>query len=102
METVTPPVKTKKEQKINLIDGCFTASEAADIINSVLQVKINFHKLQRLSRTEGFSGDACEYDNGRINELIKAQQKAKDFFNEIRKEGGKLQINSIINISKKS
>ena len=65
METLE---QTKTTQKIDLINGSFTASEASDIINSVLKVKINFHKFQRLSITEGNDKDECTYDNGRIVE----------------------------------
>ncbi|KZS39190.1 MULTISPECIES: hypothetical protein [Aquimarina] len=99
METLeTAPVMLKTSQDINLIDGVFTATEAADIINSVLKVKINFHKLQRLSRTEGDFTDSCEYDNGRIDELISEQEIAKEFFGQARLEGKKLKMKSTIEI----
>lgn len=99
METQTIITKENiTDQEIKLIDGCFTASEAADIINSVLDVKINFHKLQRLSRTEGNTNDICKYDNGRINELIDAKLDAKNYFKDARLEGKKLRIESIITV----
>ena len=91
-------VQTKTTQKIDLIDGDFTASEASDIINSVLKVKINFHKFNRLSITEGNNNDDCKYDSGRIAELIKDQQIAKDFFAQARLEGKKLKMRSVIQI----
>ena len=89
-------VKTK--QKINLIDGTFTASEASDIINSVLNVKINFHKIHRLSIREGNESDECKLDNGRIDELLNEQEIAKAFFSQARLKGKKLKMSSIINI----
>lgn len=88
----------KTAQKIDLIDGFFTASEASDIINSVLKVKINFHKLQRLSLTEGNDKDQCSYDNGRIDVLMNEQIIAKEFFSQARLEGKKLKMRSIIQI----
>ncbi len=88
----------KTTQKIDLIDGFFTASEASDIINSVLKVKINFHKLQRLSLTEGNDKDQCSYDNGRIDVLMNEQIIAKEFFSQARLEGKKLKMRSIIQI----
>ena len=97
--TETIPVKVKADQKINLIEGHFTPSEAADIINSVLNIKINFHKLHRLSITEGNVSEACEYDGQRINELMNEQMIAKDFFSQVRLEGKRLKINSVINIA---
>lgn len=96
---MTSPRNTKTEQKINLIDGRFTASEAADIIKDVLNVKINFHKLHRLSITEGDSNDACEFDNGRIDELLNEQEIAKEFFKDVRLQGKKLKISSTIHIT---
>ncbi|TSE04099.1 MULTISPECIES: hypothetical protein [Aquimarina] len=100
MEAIVKTSKeVKTEQKISLIDGHFTASEAADIINSVLNVKINFHKLNRLSITEGNASDNCEYDSGRIDELLREQIIAKEFFAQARLEGKKLKMNSTIHIS---
>lgn len=99
METLSITTKeTITDQEIKLIDGCFTPSEAADIMNSVLDVKINFHKLQRLSRTEGNVNDTCEYDNNRIVELIDAKHDAKAYFKDARLKGKKLKIESIITI----
>lgn len=87
------------EQKIKLIDGLFSAKEAADIIDAVLNIKINHHKLKRLSITEGNSEDLCEYDTGRIDELLKAKQDAKEYFNNVKDFGGKLRIKSMIDIT---
>ncbi|MBU2951891.1 hypothetical protein KO493_14420 [Tamlana agarivorans] len=88
----------KKVQKINSIDGVFTVSEASDIINAVLNVKINFHKLNRLSITEGNDKDDCVFDSGRIAELMNEQQKAKEFLSLARVNGKKLKIKSVIQI----
>ena len=41
METLTALKTDTTQQEIKLIEGKFTASEAAGIINDVLQVKIN-------------------------------------------------------------
>lgn len=102
METLSITKKeTVEEQKITLIDGTFNPSDAADIINAVLDVKINFHKLKRLSIIEGNSEDLCEYDSGRIHELLKAKEAAKQFFKDVRLQGQKLNIDSSITISVK-
>jgi len=95
--------KTKTNQTLNqeikLIDGLFTPSEAADILNGVLDVKINFHKLQRLSRTEGNINDSCEFDTDRIVELIDSRQDAKSFLTDARLKGKKLKIESTVTIT---
>lgn len=86
------------DQKINLIDGTYTPSEAAHIVNSVLKVKINFHKLHRLSIQEGNELDECKLDSGRIKELIDEQEISKAFFSQARLQGKKLKMSSIIHI----
>lgn len=99
METTTvTPETLKTKQQINLIDNVFTASEASNIINDVLKVKVNFHKIKRLSITEGNADDKCEYDSGRIHELLKEQEIAKDFFSQARLQGKKLKMTSTIHI----
>ena len=51
-------VTTKKDQQtLKLIEGTFTKREALNIINSVVDVKINFHKVHRLSIQEGNEND---------------------------------------------
>lgn len=95
METL----KNATKQDIKLIEGNFSPSEATDIINAVLDVKINFHKLQRLSKTEGDTNDSCCFDNDRIDELLAAKQQVKKLFNSIRENGGKISINSSITIN---
>ncbi|AUS04609.1 hypothetical protein [Pseudotamlana carrageenivorans] len=88
----------KTTQKINLINGEYTASEALDIVNSVLKVKINFHKLNRLSITEGNNKDECVYDNGRINELMDAQKTTKEFLSQAQSSGKKIKMHGVIHI----
>jgi len=100
METLQNTKKeTMKNQNIKLIKGHFTPSEAGDIINAILDVKINFHKLQKLSITEGNENDKCEYDSGRIEELIDAKHDAKAFFSDARLKGKKLKIESLVSIT---
>ena len=90
--------QTRTTHKINLIDGIFKTSEASDIINSVLNVKINFHKLSRLSINEGDHNDECKFDSGRIAQLLNEQQIAKDFFSQAKLNGKKLKMRSVIHI----
>ena len=98
MQISSKEVTQQTSQKIKLIEGSFTVAEAADIVNSVLNIKINFHKLQRLSKTEHNIADTCEYDNDRIYELIADKTKAKAFFKDLRNENKTLRIQSTIQI----
>ena len=43
---------TEVIQKVQLVEGKFTPSEAADVVSSLISEKINFHKIQRLSSLE--------------------------------------------------
>lgn len=90
---------SKVKQQINLIDGAFTTSEASDIIKSVLDIKINFHKLHRLSITEGDNSNKCVYDSSRIDELMNEKEAAKNFLKQAKFQGKKLKMSSIIHIS---
>lgn len=83
---------------ISLIDGKFTASEAADILNALLDKKINFHKIQRLKRLEGNCEDQCRFDNGRLGELTSEKERLRAILKEVRKDGKKLLITSTIDI----
>jgi hypothetical protein len=87
------------DQQLKLIEGSFTKSEALSIINNVVDVKINFHKLQRLSKTEGNLHDKCAYDNSRITELIEDKTAIKAFLSSLEAKGCTIKIASTINIS---
>lgn len=86
-------------QKVQLVDGNFTPSEASDIINSLIDEKINFHKLQRIRFTEQNIEANCSYPNGRIEELIEEKKIAKEFLSLARKENRTVRINGILEIS---
>ena len=94
META---VKTK--QKIQLVHGTFTPSEAGDVILALLDEKINFHKLQRISWREGSDKANTEYPDGRIKELQEEKRIAKEFIASVRNEGKTLKIDGVLNIT---
>lgn len=86
-------------QKIQLVDGEFTVSEATDVVMSLIDEKLNFHKLQRLALSEGFSGADTEYPDGRIGELEHEKAVAIEFLKDARKSGAKITINGTLEIS---
>lgn len=90
---------TEVIQKVQLVEGTFTPSEASDVISSLIQEKINFHKLQRLSKCEGNENANCEYPDNRVKELEDEKLIAKEFIKIARKEGSNLRINGVIEIS---
>ena len=85
-------------QKINLVDGTFTPLEALDVIRGLLDEKINFHKLQRLSITEREHYGDTNFPDGRIKELVREKDHAKEIILEAYEKGYKIQIDGILNI----
>ena len=92
-------VITKVTQKINLIDGQFTPSEASDVMEALIREKINFHKVQRFQLLIGDSDCETEEHCGRIIELQQEKQKAKAFFAEARHTGRNVIINGTLEIA---
>jgi hypothetical protein len=86
-------------QKIQLVKGEFTPSEASHIIIGLIDEKINFHKLQRLQIWEGQHHSKTDQLDGRIKELEKEKEIAQKFINSTRGLGQNLKINGILEIS---
>ena len=86
-------------QKINLVDGQFTPTEASDVMNALIREKINFHKVQRLQMQIG--DDDCETAelSSRIAALLEEKQKAKAFFIDAHKAGRNVVISGTLEIS---
>ena len=93
--------KATKEntQTLNLIDGTFTKREALNIINSVVDVKINFHKIHRLAIQEGNENEECVFDNCRIQELMASKKETKAFLRALESKGQNIRISSTVTIS---
>lgn len=92
-------VLTEIQQKIQLVEGQFTPSEASDVVTALINEKINFHKLQRLSIWEGDQNANAAYSNNRIDELYAELMKAKEFINSARYEGVNVRINGRLEIT---
>ncbi|PQJ78882.1 hypothetical protein [Polaribacter porphyrae] len=96
--SISKEVNTK-EQTLKLIEGTFTKREALNIINNVVDVKINFHKVHRLSIQEGNENDECTFDNSRIKELMTHKKDTKAFLRALESNGQNIKISSTITIS---
>lgn len=99
METKDLVKTARNTQKIQLVNGEFTPSEASDVIISLINEKINFHKIQRLQLWEG--NHKCETNqlDSRITELKEEKRIASEFISSIRSNGKNLKINGILEIS---
>ena len=90
---------TIKDQKVNLVEGTFTPSEAMDVVTALIREKINFHKIQRLSWYEGDQNANTEFPDGRIGELEKELADTREFINQYRQSGVRLKIDGQLLIS---
>ena len=92
-------LKTKTiVEKIKLIEGAFSPSQANDMVKDLIDTKINHHKLSRLSITEGNHYDDTTNDNEKIDELVIEKERLKGIIKEAQKSGKNLKISSLIKI----
>lgn len=96
METLEVVKKPQTSQKVELVRGEFTPSEARDILSSLIDVKVNFHKLQRLQRWEGQHNCDTGDLNSRIAELVLAEENGKEFIQSIREQGKQVKISGTL------
>lgn len=94
-----PVSKKNTQQNIQLVDGVFTVSEANDIVQSLINEKINFHKLQRLTLCEGFSRSNTKYPDDRITQLENDKMTSKEFFKNKYNKDITIKINGVLEIS---
>jgi len=85
-------------QDISLIEGSFLPSDAADIINVMLDKKISFHTLQSLRRLEGNHDDPCTHDTTRLAQLKSEKIRLNEIIKDARSNNKKLRVKSFINI----
>lgn len=84
--------------KLKLVDGQFTPSEASDVLHSLIKQKINFHKLHRLSLTEGNMNCETHFDDSRLAQLLKEQSKISTVIDEARLANKNIRINGILDV----
>jgi len=89
---------TEVIQKVQLVEGKFTPSEAADVISALIAEKINFHKMQRLSQDGEETANGSQ-SNSRIKELEDERMIAREFIKIAKKEGYNIKINGTLEIS---
>ncbi|BDW91705.1 hypothetical protein MACH07_05370 [Flagellimonas marinaquae] len=99
METKQVAKILTETKNIQLVDGKFTPTEASDMITSLINEKINFHKIQRLKIWEGDHHRKTNLLDSRIDELVEEKKIAKKIVAEARSQGKNLSINGILQIS---
>ena len=89
----------KKEQEVRLVDGEFTPIQAADIVSSLIEQKINFHKVENLQHWENnHKNDSKPYIQ-RVKDLEQAEKNAKSFILNKDIKGKKIKIKGNLTIS---
>lgn len=99
METKELAQIETETQKIELVKGEFTPSEAWDVIMKLIDVKINFHKIQRLQIWEGDHKCVTNQLDGRIQELEREKEIAREFINSKRGLGQNLIISGTLQLT---
>ncbi len=88
---------TNTERHIKLIEGSFSAIEAADVLFSLIANKIKFHNLQMLQIQEGSDLDNL-HSAKRISELKHEKNIVKDMILKARDEGYEIDIYGAIEV----
>lgn len=87
----------KNTEKLNLIDGVFSQSEAKEILMSLFKSKINFHNIKNWSSNERFGKDD-EIAQERIPKLKEEIEKLQLILSEAKTQNKNLIVSSEINI----
>ena len=66
------------EQQFQLIDGIFTPAEASRVLLSLVQRKIDYHRMEQLSNEERFGGDTA-HSEGRLRDLAALHASLKEY-----------------------
>ena len=81
-----------------LISGVFTADEANEILMTLIQDKISFHKRNELSRRERF-GEPDAAGQKRVTELKQTKTDVAAMIEQARSSGQQLVINCNIEVT---
>ncbi|MDP5105015.1 MAG: hypothetical protein NWQ31_02460 [Polaribacter sp.] len=96
METKKTSQIEMQEQKIQLVKGGFTPNQASDVVMSLLNQKINYHKLESIQQWEQNHKYDREPLKKRIQQLEAEKEIAAEFISKIKLEGKKLNIEGIL------
>ena len=86
-----------KKQEFKLIDGQFDPSDAQTILLTLINNKIQFHKLESFGITVRSSGDVSMHEK-RIKELSEVNENVKKILKYAIENNLKIKANSTIEI----
>ncbi|WP_194851004.1 hypothetical protein [Nonlabens antarcticus] len=89
-------VENKSDQKIQLVKGEFTPSQASEVINALIDQKINYHKIENIQMWEKDHSTDQEPLKKRIKELENEKEVARKFIADLKAKGKKLTMDGTI------
>ena len=97
-------METKQSSKIEtkqvqLIDGDFTPTQAFDILNSLIDQKINYHKIENLQLWEKNHDNDPQPFIDRIQQLEEEKKAIDVYLSKLKKEGKLLKIDGILKLT---
>jgi len=99
MEAKELTITQKATEKIQLVQGEYTPSEASYIVMNLIDKKINFHKIRLHQAWEQNHNCDTSEINKRIEELEKEKEVAQAFFAEATDQGLQIKIDGVLNMS---
>jgi len=84
-------------QKLELIKGHFTATEAREVLMNLINSKLSYHNKKNLRSIER-SGQVDQNSEKRIEELKDMRQKMVELVKKAKEQGAKMNIHSEISV----
>lgn len=96
-ELATRDLAIADKGEFDLINGDFSVEEAMEIINHLIDKKINFHQLKSFSHEIRF-GEPDQNSVKRSKELKESKMYANELIQLAKEQGGALRIKSSLSI----
>ncbi len=84
-------------RQFQLIDGTFTPSEASRVLLSLVNSKMDYHRLEQLSNHERFGQDTS-HSEVRLRDLAKLHANLKEYLSQAADSNQSLRITGRIEI----
>lgn len=86
------------KRTLKLIEGDFSASDATQVLLSLVKSKIDFHTLAKISNVERFGRDIANSER-RLAELRQLEETIRSICQSALEAGERLQLNGWIEIT---
>lgn len=91
-------IATQEIERIEIANGGYAPSQAADVLNALIQQKINFYKVVRLSERIGNEDADTSWIDEKIENLTAQKENAKQVIKEARMLGRKIHLEGSIKL----